>query len=85
MLEHAMFHRLPQGSQADALAQQGTLLAQRNHKGWEITLYSLNNYYVELWAKAGLQIVGSFHKTAQPMEVLEPYLETIDYQRLLDV
>jgi hypothetical protein len=84
MLEHAMFQRLPHWSQVDVLAQKGTALTQRRHKGWDITLYALNNYYVELWAKEGLQIVGSFHKTANPMEILEPYMEEIILQNFKD-
>jgi hypothetical protein len=85
MLEHAMFDRLPVGSQIDVLAQKGTVLAQRQHKEWSITLFSMHNYFVELWAKQELEIVGSFHKTANPMEILEPYMEGIDMEGELDV
>lgn len=85
MLEHAMFDRHPSGSQVDKIAQLGTLLAQRQHKEWAVTLYALNNYFVEVWAKDGLEIVGSFHKTANPMAILEPYTADLDVQRLLGV
>jgi hypothetical protein len=85
MLEHAMFEKLPAWSQVAVLAEKGTVLAHRRHKEWAITLYSLNNYFVERWVKQEWDIVGSFHKSASPLAILEPYMETIDLQRFLEV
>lgn len=79
-----MFHKLPSWSQVEVLAKNGTVLAQRRHKEWAITLYSLNNYFVELWVKKELEVVGSFHKSANPLAILEPYMDTIDVQDFLD-
>ena len=77
MLEYKLFNRLPSWSQVEVLTKKGTVMARRNHKEWSITLYSLNNYFVELWVKQDLEIVGSFHNSVNPLEILEPYMKDI--------
>ena len=83
MIEYTLFNRLPAGSQLAILAQKGNKLAQRNHKEWVITLYTLHNYFVESWAKSGTEIIGTFQASADPLEILEPYLDFIEVQHLL--
>ena len=83
MIEYTLFNRLPAGSQLAILAQKGNKLAQRNHKEWVITLYTLHNYFVESWAKSGTEIIGTFQVNADPLEILEPYLDSIEVQHLL--
>jgi hypothetical protein len=80
-----MFNRLPAGSQVEVLAKKGTVLAQREHKEWTITLFSLNNYFVELWEKKGLELIGTFHKTVQPLAILEPYMDDIEIQDFFEI
>jgi hypothetical protein len=82
MLEYKLFNRLPSWSQVDVLTKKGTVVGQRHHNEWAITLYSLNNYFVELWVKQELEIVGSFHSSANPLEILEPYMQDIQLQDL---
>lgn len=77
MFEYKLFNQLPTWSQVEVLTKTGTIVAQRNHNGWTITLYSLDNYFVELWIKQDLEVVGSFHRSADPMEILEPYMQHI--------
>lgn len=82
MLEFSIFQRLPSWSQAEALAKHGTVLAQRQHKEWSVSLYSLNSRFVELWEKDGLRITTSFRADATALAIAEPYLEHIDLQHL---
>ncbi|GAA4424915.1 hypothetical protein GCM10023188_05310 [Pontibacter saemangeumensis] len=84
MLEFSMFQRLPSWSQAEVLAKEGTVLAKRQHLEWSVSLYSLNNRFVELWEKEGLQITTSFRKDATALAIVEPYLEYVDVQHLMD-
>jgi hypothetical protein len=84
MLEYKMFNRLPSWSQVEVLTQTGTVVAQRHHNGWAITLYSLNNYFVERWARQELEIVCSFQRAANPLDIMEPYMQDIQWQDLYE-
>ncbi len=83
MLEYAMFERLPAWSQVDTLTKQGTQLAQREHNEWTVSLYSLHNRFVELWAKNGLFVTSTFQPDASPLDIVEPYLEHVNVKHLL--
>lgn len=85
MLENSMFNRLPSGSQVDVLVKKGTVVARRHYKDWTITLYFLNNYFVELWVKQDLEIIGTFHKSVNPLAIMEPYTDIIELPAFLDV
>ncbi|WP_192820237.1 hypothetical protein [Rufibacter sp. LB8] len=74
MLEYSLFDKKAPKDQAQALAQRGIQLAQRQHKTWQVTLYSLDNYYVETWARHGLEIMTTFRKPEAALEIMEPYL-----------
>ena len=80
MIEYPLFNRLPSWSQVEVLTTKGTVVAHRNHKDWVITLYNLNNFFVELWVKPDLEIIGSFHSSVNAMKILEPYMEDIELQ-----
>ncbi|KAA5541147.1 hypothetical protein [Adhaeribacter rhizoryzae] len=80
MIEYPLFNRLPSWSQVEVLTNKGTVVAQRNHKDWHITLYTLNNFFVELWEKPNLEIIGSFHSSVNPMAILEPYTQDIQIE-----
>ncbi|MCC9167297.1 hypothetical protein [Pontibacter harenae] len=84
MQEYSMFQKLPIRSQVETLSKNGIILAQRRHKQWLITLYSLGNAYVELWAGKEVEVIGMFHSSAKPMEVLEPYIDKIDVDDLIN-
>ncbi|WP_114783081.1 hypothetical protein [Botryobacter ruber] len=82
--EHlANFSKMPAWAQAEVLEREGTELARRLHKGWEVRLFSIDNYYVELWEKQELKITTTFRNSAKALAVLEPYLGGIAVQDLV--
>ncbi|WP_299754741.1 hypothetical protein [uncultured Pontibacter sp.] len=83
MLEHSMFERLPLRSQAETLAKEGTLLAQRKFNSWTVKLYTLNNTFVELWTGEEAQVISTFKTSASAVAVLEPYLGEVDVREVL--
>ncbi|RDC64526.1 hypothetical protein [Adhaeribacter pallidiroseus] len=85
MSEYSLFQQLPIRDQVELLARQGAAIAHRNHKGWSITLYAINNYFVEQWEKDGLAIVGTFKSSAKPVTILEPYLDNLQVQQFLEI
>ncbi|ARS34539.1 hypothetical protein [Pontibacter actiniarum] len=85
MLEHSLFHRLPDWSKVEVLTKHGTALAQREQQDWTITLYSLQHNFYELWEKDGVEVISSFQATANPMAILHPYTEQIDIRNVIDL
>ena len=85
MQEYSMFERLPFRSQEEALAKGGTMLAQRKHNSWTVTLYALNNSFVELWSGETLQVYSTFKKSANALAILEPYADEVDVGDVLDL
>ena len=84
MQEYSMFERLPLRSQAEVLAKDGTVLAQRRFNGWTVTLYALHSTFVERWSGKEAEVYSTFKKSADAVTVLEPYLDAIDVQDLLN-
>lgn len=78
MLEYSLFNQLPAWSQVEVLKKKGNAVAQRQYKDWTISLFSLDNYFVELWVKPNLEIIGSFHRSVKPMAILEPYVDYLE-------
>lgn len=83
MLESSMFQNLPSWHQAEVLTRQGTLLAQRRHNGWLVSLYALDNSFIELWSGTEAEVVGMFSESASALEILEPYTHAIDIDEFL--
>ncbi|PRY10222.1 hypothetical protein CLV24_115139 [Pontibacter ummariensis] len=84
MIEYSMFQRLPLRSQAEVLAKDGTILAQRQHKEWVVTLYALGDSFVELWSGKEAEVIGAFKKSASTLAIFEPYVDEINVQDYLD-
>lgn len=84
MLENSRFERLPIQSQSEILAKEGTLLAQRRFNQWIVTLYTLNNSFVELWSGEKAQVISTFKMSANPLAILEPYIDDVDVQSLIE-
>jgi hypothetical protein len=80
MLEYSMFDRLPFRSQTEAIAKHGTILAQRQHNKWVVTLYEFNNTFVELWSGEQAQVYSTFKHSANKVAIFEPYLDDVDVQ-----
>lgn len=83
MLEYSMFERLPFRSQAESLAKDGTILAQRNYNNWTVTLYTLQNSFVELWQGEHAQVISTFKASANAVAILDPYIDSIDVQDIV--
>ncbi|MBJ6118366.1 hypothetical protein JAO76_09195 [Pontibacter sp. BT310] len=83
MLEYSMFERLPFRKQAEIIAQNGTVVAQRNYNQWLVTLYKVNNSFVELWSGDNIQVYGAFRQQANTVAIFEPYLDKIDVQEIM--
>lgn len=84
MFEYSLFHRLPVWSQVDVLTRKGNLLSQRQHKDYTISLYHLDHYFIEVWARGGLRISTSFREDAKAMAILEPYLNDPQMQKVVN-
>jgi hypothetical protein len=80
MFEYSLFHKLPVWTQVEVLAQKGNFIAQRKHKDYTISLYSLDNYFVEVWAKGKLRISTSFRETTKPLIIMDQYLDEISLE-----
>ncbi len=83
MLEYSMFERLPLRSQSEALAKDGTILAQRTYNNWTVTLYALGNGFVERWSGKEVEVFSSFKKSADAVAILDPYIDVIDVGEVL--
>ncbi|MER2996811.1 hypothetical protein [Pontibacter populi] len=82
MLEYSMFERLPFRKQAEIIAKNGTLVAQRNYKQWMVTLYKVNNSFVELWSGDNMQVYSTFKQSANTVAIFDPYLDEVDFTDL---
>lgn len=43
------FQQMSMNMQIDLLIKDGTVITSREHKKWEIDLYSLYDFFVEVW------------------------------------
>ncbi len=78
MLEYSMFERLPLHYQTETLSKKGLILGQRTYNGWAVTLYTLNDAFVELWSGNGMAVTSTFKKSADALAVLAPYVDAVD-------
>lgn len=77
------FNRLCEKEQRNALLYNGVLIAKRNYSSYTITLFQLNNFYIEIWCtKKGhdIGLVRAFDSTDE----LDPYLHDINVGELLE-
>ena len=59
---------------------QGTKLGQRRYLGFNVELYSLNNFYVEVWKKIGLGLIHWIETVDK--KNLEYYTDEINLDKL---
>ena len=83
MLEYSMFDRLPLRRQAEIIATKGTLIAQRNYNQWVVSLYKVENAFVELWSGDTIQVYSTFREPANTIAIFDPYLDKIDVQEFI--
>lgn len=71
------FNHLGEDKQREILITNGVLLAKRSDSCYNVALFQIDSFYIEVWyTRKGLDIglVRGFNSTDE----LEPYLETID-------
>ncbi|MBB6611878.1 hypothetical protein H7F15_12575 [Pontibacter sp. Tf4] len=82
MLEYSMFERLPFRSQAEVIAKTGTIVASRRYGQWHVTLFALNDRFVELWSGEQAQVFSTFKEAASKIAIFEPYLNEVNIGEL---
>ncbi|HEX2536541.1 MAG TPA: hypothetical protein VHK69_22515 [Chitinophagaceae bacterium] len=76
------FARLSEEGQLDALMCQGTIIGRRDIRQYQITLFQIGSFYVEVYHNlivGGITRLRSFEGTAE----LDPYLAGIDLSALI--
>ena len=75
------FNLLNEIAQAEALLDQGVLVAERIYKEFTIFLYQVNQFYVEVYYHNKFAMIQGF-RGFESVHALEPYLEEIDISSL---
>jgi hypothetical protein len=76
------FKALPRSSQIDAICDCGVRLAAREELEYNITLYQIEDFYVEIFYDRQLKQI-SYIKASNNTILLEPYLDSINIGELL--
>ncbi len=76
--------RLPDWRKMEDVHTHGTVLAQRQVNGTSVTLVALGHFFVERWAKNGVEVIGQFYHAAHPMQIFDPYLPGLDLNAVLN-
>ena len=71
------FTLLNEAKQAEALIDHGTFIAERTYKNFDIFLYQIDNFYVEIYHNLNYNMMQGMRSFADD-DALEPYLESID-------
>lgn len=71
------FNILDEIRQAEALLNNGVLIAERIYKNFTIFLYQVNQFYVEVYYHNTFSMIQGF-RGFESTNALEPYLEEID-------
>ncbi|HEX2607839.1 MAG TPA: hypothetical protein VHK91_10685 [Flavisolibacter sp.] len=70
------FNLLDEIRQAEALLNHGVLIAERLYKDFNIFLYQVNHFYVEVYFHNGFKMIQGF-RGFESVNALEPYLDEI--------
>ena len=76
------FKLLSENDQFDFIEQQGAFLAERETSFYNIRLYQVENFYVELYCHTHFNVIVR-SKCFSNTSLLQPYLEGIDLTALL--
>ena len=76
------FHSLTEKLQLDTLEQQGVFIADRDGAFYNIKLYQLDGFYVELYFHTHFNVVVNINCFTNT-DCLDPYLESIDVDALI--
>ena len=77
------FSLLDEPKQAEALIEHGIFIAERHYKNFNIFLYQIDNFYVEIFHNLNFNMMQGMRSFADD-EALEPYLESIDISCLYE-
>lgn len=77
------FHRLSEKQQLDILENSGVFVAERQGAFYNIRLYQLESFYVELYYHTHFNVVVNINCFTNT-DCLDPYLEAIDVEALID-
>jgi len=76
------FHQLSEKEQLDTLEESGVYIAERDGAFYNIKLYQLENFYVELYLHTHFNVVVNINCFTNT-DCLDPYLENIDLDSLI--
>ena len=71
------FHRLSEKQQLDTLENSGVFIAERDGAFYNIKLYQIEGFYVELYFHTHFNVVVNINCFTNT-DCLDPYLESID-------
>ena len=77
------FHRLNEKQQLDTLEKSGVFIAEMNGPYYNIKLYQVNGFYVELYFHTHFNVVVNINCFTNT-DCLDPYLENIRLDELID-
>ncbi|MBW6491967.1 MAG: hypothetical protein K0B15_12320 [Lentimicrobium sp.] len=70
------FNILSNDDKADILWDRGVFMMNRSEDGFDINLYSLDDFFVEAWYNPEANVIEKF-RTFKSLNPLEPYLDRI--------
>ena len=77
------FTLLDEPRQAEALIDHGIFIAERTYKNFDIFLYQIDNFYVEIYHNLNFNVMQGM-RSFEDFDALEPYLEAIDISCLYE-
>jgi hypothetical protein len=77
------FTLLDEATQAGALIDRGIFIAERTYKNFDIFLYQIDNFYVEIYHNLNFNMMQGM-RSFEDADALEPYLESIDISCLYE-
>ena len=77
------FNGLSEKQQLDTLEETGVFIAERQRPFYDIKLYQLEGFYVELYYHTHFNVIVNVNCFSNT-DCLEPYLQSIDLDALID-
>lgn len=77
------FLELSISNRASILADEGEYLVKREAQTFQVELYRLHSFYVEVWNNTIHGILMDIHAFDDP-EFLKPYLDELDLEQFLN-
>ncbi len=77
------FHQLSEKEQLDTLEESGVFIAERHRPFYNIKLYQIDGFYVELYHHTHFNVVVNINCFTNT-DCLDPYLQSIDVEALID-